>query len=316
MDRWRSAFRKAFKVSLMNHANQIREKYEDVPGVSLSVHFMKCSMNRHERTTVVWPPRKDITWTDDESHFQSPRDTPVKQAECDQERRKTTRPSCESVSRSRPRYRLHQTFELGQATVQIIFNSATWPCNLCHLISAKSSCKSSSPLGHAPTRTVRISLQARPWSVGTSTRAVARACAGNLQPRFPLNTVGQQLANLASIHPQFLKGRIRQPPCSDQRTDTCSRNLMKHKRSSLKRVELYKRESKPGRRALVCANSWLPAHLHSFSGFFLSLEKKKTYWKREKQSFERDGEKKTTYWNREEVRERKNHWKRGLSLFR
>ena len=90
--------------------------------------------------------------------------------------------------------------------------------------------------------TLRISLQARPKAVGTSTRAVARASAGNPQPRIPLNTVGQQPANLASIHPQFLKGRIRQPPCSDQRTDTCSRNLMTHKRSPLKRVELHKRE--------------------------------------------------------------------------
>ena len=50
---------------------------------------------------------------------------PVKQAECDQERGTTTRPSCEAVSRSRPRYRLLQTPELGQATVQIILNSAT-----------------------------------------------------------------------------------------------------------------------------------------------------------------------------------------------
>ena len=37
----------------MKHANQIREKHEDVPAVSLSVHFMKCSVNRHGRTTVV-----------------------------------------------------------------------------------------------------------------------------------------------------------------------------------------------------------------------------------------------------------------------
>ena len=90
--------------------------------------------------------------------------------------------------------------------------------------------------------TVRISLQARPWAVGTSTRAVARAFAGDRQTRYPLNTVGQHPANLASIHPQFLKVRITQPPCSDQRTNTCSRNLVKHKRSPLKRGKQNKAE--------------------------------------------------------------------------
>ena len=46
-------FREAFRVSLMKHANQIREKHEDATGVSLTVNFMKCSMARQELTTVV-----------------------------------------------------------------------------------------------------------------------------------------------------------------------------------------------------------------------------------------------------------------------
>ena len=46
-------FRESFGVSLMRHANQTREKHEDATGVSLTVYFQKCSMNRQELTTVV-----------------------------------------------------------------------------------------------------------------------------------------------------------------------------------------------------------------------------------------------------------------------
>ena len=209
--------------SVQSLTNEARKSNQRVPGVSLSVHFMKCSMNRHERTNVATTQRCNlnrwrVTFPKSKRHTSEASRVWSREAQDDQA-------TCESVSRSRPRYRLHQTPEVGQATVQIILNSARQPCNF--VTWSRPSHRANHPphLAMHQHGTVRINLQARPWAVGTSTRAVARASAGNPQPRFPLNTVGQQPANLASIHPQFLKGRIRQPPCSDQRTDTCSRNL-------------------------------------------------------------------------------------------
>ena len=119
------------------------------------------------------------------------------------------------IIQTRPRDRATQSPDLGQAIVQIIL--PTRPCNR--------------------TRTRNRANQSP--SVGC----------GHVHPccRLRLNrpSTATFLTHHASIHPQFLKGRIRQPPCSDQRTDTCSRNLMKHKRSPLKRVELST-ESKIG----------------------------------------------------------------------
>ena len=140
-----------------------------------------------------------------------PRGTP--QVECDQERHKTTRPSCESVSRSRPRYRLP---------------------------------KSSSPVGHAPTRNRANQFPSTSVGCGHVHPCCRPVPVQAIHSHVSLNTVGQQPPNFASIHPQFLKGRIRQP-CSDQQIfdETQTQSL---------------ETSGPRRRSPVCAPSWLPTH--------------------------------------------------------
>ena len=142
---------------------------------------------------------------------------------------------CKSFNQTRPRDRATQSPDLHQAIVEIIL--PTRPCN--RGLWARPPVLSPAPMqaihSHVWSRHLECCLKA-PELTGESCHANDSSHASPVKPAHHSRPTASQ----PCIDPPSVSEGSHQaePLCSDQRTDTCSRKPMKHKRSPLERVQL------------------------------------------------------------------------------